>query len=797
VISMAAVRKVMWAELRRRWPSYAALGVLAGVLAAVVLACVAGARRTSTVPARLADASGAWDVMAIAFDANGDPSATDAVLDGISQTPGVVDVERFIAPVGRALGSLDWFAPLALAREDASFHPPLVSGRWPTPGAADEVVVSQATARRPAYGLGAVVPYQLYRADQLGQLGEDTTLLPAGERFDLRVVGIVRDLADLSDTPTKLAVGGSALYEAFRRAGGSPGVLLRLAPDVDRRDLMSAVYARVEDEGPLGPGTILDIAPRDLGDQARPYDTMSTGLLVVGGVAALVGIAVLVQATTRQLAGSASEPEVLGVLGMRPVERGLAQLSTLVFSAVVGGLVAVSGAVLLSPLFPLGSLRWLEPDPGVTVDAPVVAIGAVVVAAVVLGVGACVSARSMMRRSSTAPRPTRAVKAMARAGASPYQVAGAQFALEPSHERRGVPVRTAHAGAALAVAGVVGAIVVGTNLERLVTSPQRYGTPAELALEVAVAERTALVHELIGDPDVDAVGVLWSTSVAVGNREAVAYAIESRSGDLDFTVTAGRIPVSDGEVALGPNLLEELDLQIGDEVTLAVPGDGRREQFVVVGAVLAPVDRGGDFAGQVVTTIPGFERLGITEGLGGLSGDVAVRLRAGTDLDAVYDRLDRAHPAEVQDEARIPRPEPIDALARAGTLAWLFGAVVGLAGSTALVHALAVGVRRHRRDLGVLRACGATTAETGRAMRWMALTVAVVGVLLGVPAGLLGGGFVWRRIASGIDVVPDVMVPMPAVIAVMTATVALAVVAAVPSGARARRLRVVDVLRAE
>jgi ABC-type lipoprotein release transport system permease subunit len=314
---------------------------------------------------------------------------------------------------------------------------------------------------------------------------------------------------------------------------------------------------------------------------------------------------------------------------------------------------------------------------------------------------------------------------------------------------------------------------------------------------VSIEDREQLVADLSADPDAEAVGLLWSTNVTIADREAGAYAIEPRSGDLSFTTTAGRPPASDGEVALGPNLLDEVGLEIGDTVQLNAPGAYTTEEFVVVGEVLTPLDNGDDFAGQVALTTDGFDRLGITEGLTGMTGEVGVRLRPGADLEAVYSRLDRVYPAEVQDEARSPRPGPIDVLARAGTLAWLLAAVVGLAGSAALIHALAVGVRRRSRDLGILRAFGATAGETSRALRWMALTVASVGVLAGVPAGLLGGAFVWRRIASGADVVPDVMVPAPAVVLVVAATLVLAIVAAVPSGARARRLRVVDALRAE
>jgi hypothetical protein len=796
--SMGAVSMVARAELRQRWRSYVILGLLAGVLGATVLACVTGARRTSTVPERLRESSGAWDAMAVAYGTGSGPGGADAVIDEVLEAPGVAGVQRFAAPVGRALGSLDWFYPFAFAEDGGFYRPPLVDGRWPSPDADDEVVVSQATARQPAYALGSTVPFQMYRPDQYAELDRDTTVLPAGERMDLRVVGVVRQIDDLSSNPTKLVLGGPALFRRLQASGASPGALVRLDRTMPFLDFQLAAYTRADEQGLLGPGVILDVSsPLDDEEAVRPFETMSTGLRVVAVIAGAVGLVVLMQALGRHAAGSATELEVQSALGMSRGGRTLGQLVALLLTATVASLVAMLGAVLLSPLFPLGSLRRLEPDAGLHVDTVVLAAGGAAVAAVVLVVGAAVVARIVSRRAAPPPRPKAVVGSLARAGAGPYQIAGAQFALDPGRGRRAVPVRAALGGAALGVAGVVGAIVVATNLQRLVTSPERYGAPAELALEVSRTEREALITELARDADAQAVGILWSGNVAVGGRQVGAYAIESRSGELAFTTLAGRAPVSDGEVALGPNLLGALGIGIGDTVKLHRPGNEATSSFVVVGKALTPLDQGSDFAGQVVMTTGGMARVGLEESLEGSTAEVAVRLRPGVAVDAVYDRLDRRYPAEVQDEAVSPRPGPIDVLARVGTLAWLLAAIVAVAGSAALVHALAVGVRHRGRDLGVLRALGGTGRGLARALTWMALTVAAVGVVVGVPVGLIGGSFVWRRIASEANVVPDMTIPAPAVVLVVLATFVLAVIAALPSHGRARQLPVVEVLRAE
>ncbi len=796
---MGGVAMVVRAELRRRWRSYVALGVLAGVLGVVVLACLAGARRTSSVPERLREASGAWDAMAVAYATGADPARADAAIDAVAKTPGVAGVQAFAAPVGRALGSLDWFYPFAFAADDGFYRPPLVDGRWPSPGAPDEVVVSQATARRTDYRLGSVVPYQLYTAEQYAELDEDSTALPTGARLDLHVVGVVRDLSDLSSHSNKLVLGGPGLYRRLRTLGASPGVLVRLDDnETSFTQFERAAFERTDGRGVLGPGLILDVSAQFADDEAeRPFETMSTGLLVVAVIAGLVGLVVVVQSIGRHVAGSAGDRQLHAALGMSTVERIAAQAVALVLTAIVAVTLAVGGAVVISPAFPLGSLRRLEPDSGIHADPLVLALGGSALGLIVLTIGAMLVARSARPRAVLSRRPNAAVQALVRVGAGPYQIAGARFALEPGRGRRAIPVRAALGGAALGVAGVVGAIVVATNLDRLVTTPARYGTPVQLSLEVSNAERELLVSELVGDDDVNAVGVMWSGMVTVADRAVGAYALEQRTGRLSFTTVAGRAPLGDGEVALGPHLVDDLGVAVGDEIELVRPGADAPEAFVVVGEALTPLDNGDDFAGQIAMTRGGFDRLGITEGLEGLTAEVGVQLRRGADVEAVYERLDRRHPAEVQDEAIAPRPGPIDLLARVAPLTWLLAAVVGLAGSAALIHALAVGVRRRGGDLGVLRVFGATAAETSQVLHWMALWVAAAGVLVGVPAGVLGGSIVWRRIASDNDVAVDVTFPAAAVGLVMLATVVVSVLVAIPAGRRARRIRIHDALRFE
>ena len=91
-------------------------------------------------------------------------------------------------------------------------------------------------------------------------------------------------------------------------------------------------------------------------------------------------------------------------------------------------------------------------------------------------------------------------------------------------------------------------------------------------------------------------------------------------------------------------------------------------------------------------------------------------------------------------------------------------AAVGIAvagfGLVAVAHALVLAVRRRRRDLGVLRALGMRPGEASAAVRWQALTIAVVAVIGGIPLGLAAGRALWVAIARPIHVLLDVDLPL-------------------------------------
>jgi putative ABC transport system permease protein len=125
-------------------------------------------------------------------------------------------------------------------------------------------------------------------------------------------------------------------------------------------------------------------------------------------------------------------------------------------------------------------------------------------------------------------------------------------------------------------------------------------------------------------------------------------------------------------------------------------------------------------------------------------------------------------------------------------------APVLLAGMLALALLVALGlsigatVNARRRDYAIYRAIGFRSAQVGRSVRWQAVTTMVVGIGIGIPAGIVGGRFLWNRFAEELGIAPTVELPV-AVLAVIAVGALLGAIAAawLPARRAARRQSVV------
>src|ERR687892_743805 len=349
------------AELRARWRGTLALVVLLGLVGSVVLAAMAGARRTSTAPDRLVSAVGGEGDAHI-FDVGGaDP-------DRIRALP---QVEHSVAITFFLADSVPLSGLEIVTTDDPLFHGLVAEGRLPDPADPLGAVIDQKVARKLGLDVGDQLDVILVTSEQLAAIEPGTELAPSAT---LRVAAVVREPDDI--------VGGDP---AGDEAAGSDATVYAPESFLERFGDQTEVINTVYYFDLVGGGAAVDefvAAVRDLPDgdtvqffdapgvgraTQRSVDAQALGLGLFAAALAMVGFLTAGQSLSRQVRVDASDGEAL---------RG----------ALVGisaAVLAVGGAVALSPLTPVGLARQAEPDPGVEVNVAVLAVGAAAIAAIV------------------------------------------------------------------------------------------------------------------------------------------------------------------------------------------------------------------------------------------------------------------------------------------------------------------------------------------------------------------------------------------------------------------------------
>ena len=101
--------------------------------------------------------------------------------------------------------------------------------------------------------------------------------------------------------------------------------------------------------------------------------------------------------------------------------------------------------------------------------------------------------------------------------------------------------------------------------------------------------------------------------------------------------------------------------------------------------------------------------------------------------------------------------------------------------------AVTLAVRDRRRELAVLRALGFAGRDVRGSVRWQGMTLVAVGVVLGIPLGVIGGRAAWRFFADRLGVIPRTSVPLTWLALEVALIAALGWIAvAIPARAAAR-----------
>jgi hypothetical protein len=796
---------LLWLRLdgRRRWRSLATLAILLAMSGTLVLAVTAGARRDGSAMERLRAESLPATAMVL-------PNTPGFDWDAIRALPEVEAVGEF--PVGAVFG-IDGINPNAVGFPNGSVEGyvdlergAMTDGRMFDNFAVDEAVVNQSFVDKYHVSVGDTLTARMFTPAQLRAHADDaeppSPRIAKGPTQTLRIVGV-------GLVPWIFAVGGDdspgilttyGLFHRYEHYMVPPGqfsyvnALVRLRHGESDLPLFQADLAQVTGRNDIEVTDLTAGAKRVTNATSFEHDS----LLLFAFCAAIAAMLIVGQAIVRYTSSAVADLDVLRSLGLTRRESLLAAAGGPVLATAAAAVVSVIGAYLASPLFPIGVGATVEPHPGRHADWTVLATGALALLALVTLV-ACVTAVNALRGSASTGSYHRSGVAnwTSRLGLPVPLTLGTRLALEPGRGRTAVPVRPAMVGAVVGVLGLVAAATFHAGLSDATSNPERYGQSWQAGGFLGLNGHDFVKKDRLGStlttladrPEVAGLNDLHVVPITVGAHSLTMFELTPIGGGITPVSLSGREPRAVDEIALGPLTAKQLDAHVGDQ--LDVRGE-RSLPLTVSGITFVPAalhnayDEGAWVTGATMAKLypSGFFKFHL----------LLARFQPGTDVKAAIKAIGKD--TGIGFDPNTP-PADVTNLRTVRLLPTLMGAFLALLAVGAVGHALATAVRRRRHDMAVLRALGLTHGQVRATVAWQATTLAVVGLVFGIPLGLALARTLWRVVAERTPVQYVPPLALLALVLVVPLSVLVANVLAAFPGQRAVRQRIGAVLRAE
>jgi hypothetical protein len=828
---MGSVWLSLRTDLRARWRALAGLALLLGLIGGVVLTAAAGAGRTDTAYPRMLRWASAAQLEVIP-EADQPPAAYFAALTRLPQVASlsVQSLYQMTLPVRRGLSQT---AVEAVSSPDGTMG---VS--------ADRVKILQGHMFGPRAAGAAVVDGQLASAEHLRPGGMLRLLAvpnnPKTGNPELRLaVPMAFRVTAIVVFDTQVVPGSSGTSEPmvllsppFARAPSSVSYTfgteagVRLRPGASATAFLAAAAALAK-RYPATGGFITEASLSDgVTETQRAIRPDAIALAAFAALVGLIALAVTGQLLGRQLVLAATEFPVLRALGMTRARLFSLSLARVAVVTVSGAATAVAVAIAASPLMPIGPARLAEPNPGVEVNVAVLGAGFACIALLPLLLVAPTGWRAAGRPHSplgvaepaARARASRLGSALGLAGSVTGAV-GVRMAFEPGRGRTAVPVRSALVGTTVAVAAVVAALVFGTSLVALVSTPARYGQNwgQELDLGFGGVPGWFGARVLSAEPGITGYAAGNYGQVTIDGKIVAAIGITPERGQGYVTLLAGRYPATPGEIVLGAQTLRAIHGRLGQAVRVAIdptstslPVTDRTMRIVGIG-VFPGFSRGSfaatDLGDGVAVTARALSEPDPQTGCSARTvcyNFFLLRYRPRTNLNETAARLTAAVTAAGcppgPDSCLVTtdqRPSDIKDYTGVRDVPLVLGGVLALLAVGTLAHVLLTGVRRRRRDLAVLKTLGMDRSQIVRVVAWQASALAGAALLVGIPVGLLVGRWAFALFADSLGVAPDATISLLVVLAIIPAVLVLANLIAAAPGRAAALIRPALVLRGE
>jgi hypothetical protein len=407
------------------------------------------------------------------------------------------------------------------------------------------------------------------------------------------------------------------------------------------------------------------------------------------------------------------------------------------------------------------------------------------------------------------------------------------MAVEPGEGRTAVPVRSALVGTALAVALVVTTLTFASSLHTLVSTPSLYGWNWTYILNpvgVGGGEVPPVALSMLGRDRYVAASAGADYIDVQMDGDVVPVLITDVDPSVAPPILSGHGLDAAHQVVLGAATLAQLHKHVGQDVTLSYGGPQDAPLYVpptrlrIVGTGTFPAmgfastvsdhTSMGNGALLAVQALPKIFQQDLESGpVSSSSGPnlVMVRVRDGAPPAAALASLQRiateanhvlasspgGAAANVVVVQGVQRPAEIVNYKTIGLTPVVLVAGLALGAVAALALTLVSSVRLRRRDLALLKTIGFVRWQLAAAVAWQSSVAALVGIVVGIPLGVVAGRWTWDLFARQIYAVPYPTVSLLALFLAGVATLVLAnVVAAIPARTAARTPTAV-MLRAE
>ena len=773
--------------------------LLIGLAGATVLGAFAGARRTASVISRSARSSSAED---LSFGP--DISSTPPVWNDVDRLPGIAAIGTarglVAVPIVQGRPDLTWLNGLTIFPVDDRIlrsinRPQMLAGRLPRPDRQREVFINETFARRHHLHVGQHIRLQVLSGPEL-EAAQSPADIPAGRELDVVVTGVGRLRDEATRDPSDPQLPPEVIF--------TPAATARFAAIRDVSwDLKTVRLTRGAAGGPaferrvrsLLHGVPVTFAERQSADARarRAMQPYVVTLLAFGVLAGVASIAVIGQLLGRQAAARRHNRQILQSIGL--TRRRFGALGA-IEGCIIGGtgaVLAVAGAIALSPLAPIGPLGRLEPDPGLAVDVRVLGIGAALIVGLTVLRLTVAASRQLARPGPR--RVNRGVDAVVRTLA-PSLGTGVRLATQGGSPAGSVPLRSTMIGLCTAIAAISATLVYSAGLTHFVNTPRLFGWhwDALVAPDSSVPVARAAVER---DP-----GVRRSTTGRFGQVIVRATTIPALgiAGSPNVEIVDGRRPTHADEIALGAASMRTAHTDVGRHVVVHGPGGSHR--YLVTGTAVFP--RLAPYPAAEPTGL-GIGATFTPAGLHRLVPNAEDRFIL-ADLRTDPTHLTAARTAlgrrifTTRDPGQVlgpQRPNDVTSYERVARTPLALAALLTLLALATTAHVLITSVRRRRIELAVLKTLGFSGRQVSISVAAQATTMIGLAALIAIPIGIIVGLWAWRSTADWLGIPVEQVVPLAALGAVVVAAIVLANAIAFVPGRLAARIQPSAALRAE